>query len=676
MTLRRCIVIGNCLSYAMGSALQAYLPDADVKTASWEMPGLVDFVRTAARSCDVIFAQLGLDQNIYPPGLQEALAPYAKRMVRYPRIVFPAFHPDCVYPWHRKGKPIESLLGYHSAIAVEAWRRGMSLDETEDAFNGETFDALGYFDYFEPSVAALAEECRAVGLPVDEFPGKWLGRQFMYTINHPCMFVAWDLAEHLLRQLGERPALLDRERSRIDTLALGPHWPVYPEIAERLGVPGDYFFMQSTGYDYGAEHKVYDLRQFLEASFKILARLDIAEVALSRQKTNDYEQISSSIFDEVLSTSRGRPARARRATHPYALLPPARFWRKAVADTPPDAVDPVGCVPFRITPETKIGTAGSCFAQHIARALDRSGYRYFVTERGPAQLSPEESRQRGYGMFSARYGNIYTARQLLQLIRRAYGEFVPLDQAWQRGDGRLVDPFRPQIEPSGFANIAELEAARRVHFAAVRELCEKTDVFVFTLGLTEAWRRRADGAVFPLVPGAAGGSYDPARYEFINFRATEVIADLTEALVLIRSHNPAVRFILTVSPVPLIATYEEQHVLTATSYSKSVPRVAAEEVARVLGATAYFPSYEIITGNYSRGGYYGDDLREVRPEGVQHVMRLFFKHFAADPAVKEPAQAFTNGARNAVRARTTARIDELFQVACDEEVLGAETPGE
>ena len=111
--------------------------------------------------------------------------------------------------------------------------------------------------------------------------------------------------------------------------------------------------------------------------------------------------------------------------------------------------------------------------------------------------------------------------------------------------------------------------------------------------------------------------------------------------------------------------------LTATSYSKSVLRVAAEEVARVLGATAYFPSYEIITGNYSRGGYYGDDLREVRPEGVQHVMRpLFFKHFAADPAVKEPAQAFTNGARNAVRARTTARIDELFQVACDEGGVG------
>ncbi len=666
MTLQRCMIIGNCLSYALGAALQAYLPKGDVKTASWEMDGLVEFVRKTAPSCDVIFAQLGLDQNIYPAGLQEVLAPHARRMVRYPRIVFPAFHPDCVYPWHRENKPVASPLGYHSAIAVEAYRRGLSIAATESAFNAETFDALGYFDYFEPSVAALAKECHAAGLPPDQFPGKWTDRQFMYTINHPRMFIAWDLAEHLLRLLGERPALLDPERSMIDTFAPGPHWPIYPEIAQRLGVAGDYFFMQPTEYRYGAEHKVYDLSQFLEASFAIYDHLDINQVSLSRQTTTEYEQINSSIFDKALSNVRGGPSPRRAGLHPYASLPPTRFWRKSVSNTPPDAIDPVMAAPFRITREMRIATAGSCFAQHIAKTLARSGYHYFVTERSPAHLTREESSQRGYGVFSARYGNIYTARQLLQLIRRAYGEFAPLDRFWTRDDGRVIDPFRPQMEPTGFKDVGELEAARTLHFAAVRELIEKADVFVFTLGLTEAWQRRADGAVFPVVPGAAGGKYDPAWHEFINFRTAEVTADLTEALLLIRDRNPAIRFILTVSPVPLVATYEEQHVLTATTYSKSVLRVAAEEVSRTLGATAYFPSYEIITGNYSRGAYYGDDLREVRPEGVEHVMRLFFRHFTAEPD-RSPAAA-TDQAQPA-RLRATAQIDDLFQVVCDEEWL-------
>jgi hypothetical protein len=46
---------------------------------------------------------------------------------------------------------------------------------------------------------------------------------------------------------------------------------------------------------------------------------------------------------------------------------------------------------------------------------------------------------------------------------------------------------------------------------------EKLDVFTFTLGLTEAWRNRNDGAVFPLPPGVSGGEMNDQRYEFINF---------------------------------------------------------------------------------------------------------------------------------------------------------------
>src|SRR5688500_16550769 len=116
--------------------------------------------------------------------------------------------------------------------------------------------------------------------------------------------------------------------------------------------------------------------------------------------------------------------------HPYRHLPDKAFWRRSVANLRPDAIDPVGIFTLRIDPDTKVATAGSCFAQHIARHLEKSGFNYYVTEPGHPILSKQIRKAHNYGLFSARYGNIYTARQLLQLFKRAYGRFSPSEDAW------------------------------------------------------------------------------------------------------------------------------------------------------------------------------------------------------------------------------------------------------
>lgn len=133
------------------------------------------------------------------------------------------------------------------------------------------------------------------------------------------------------------------------------------------------------------------------------------------------------------------------------------------------------------------------------------------------------------------------------------------------------------------------------------------DVLVFTPGLTEGWRSKEGGAVYPLAPGVAGGSMDPERYEFVNFTAGEVVADVQAFLDLLQVINPAAKVILTVSPVPLIATFEPRHVLTSTTYSKSVLRVAADEIRAANAQVEYFPSYEVITRAYKRGAYFEED---------------------------------------------------------------------
>lgn len=46
-------------------------------------------------------------------------------------------------------------------------------------------------------------------------------------------------------------------------------------------------------------------------------------------------------------------------------------------------------------------------------------------ERPPREMPRDVAQRFGYGLYSARYGNIYTARQLVQTFREAYGRFQP-----------------------------------------------------------------------------------------------------------------------------------------------------------------------------------------------------------------------------------------------------------
>src|SRR5580704_3867735 len=255
--------------------------------------------------------------------------------------------------------------------------------------------------------------------------------------------------------------------------------------------------------------------------------------------------------------------------HPYAELPAYAFWNRSVASVPPFAVDPMVDAPFRIAPSDAVATAGSCFAQHIARALQRHGFRYFVSEPAPPDLAPSDAAAANYGVFSARYGNIYTTRQLLQLFDRAYGRMTPVLVSWPGKNGGYVDPFRPRIQPNGFVSETALLADRARHLECVRRLFEDLDVFVFTLGLTEGWEHLADGAVLPLAPGIAGGEWNPREYAFRNYSAAEVERDLLAFIDRLRDVNPASRVVLTVSPVPLVATYEKRHVLASTCLSKA-----------------------------------------------------------------------------------------------------------
>lgn len=351
------------------------------------------------------------------------------------------------------------------------------------------------------------------------------------------------------------------------------------------------------------------------------------------------------------------------SSNPYSDLPDHRFWRKAVAGLPPFAIDPIVDLPFRIAPTDKVATGGSCFAQHLAKRLQLSGFHYYQLEEPPAGMSAAEAEHLQYGVYSCRYGNIYTTRQLLQLFDRAFGLFKPELDVWTRKDGRFVDPFRPRVNPDGYATPEEVRAERDKHLAAVRKMFQTLDVFLFTFGLTEAWVHKADGAVLQIAPGVDGGEYDPEKYVFWNSRVSEVSGDFLAFVDKLHAINPKARIITSVSPVPIAATQVPRHVLVSNSASKSILRVAADEVSAARSNIAYFPSYDVVTFGPNAAKFYAESMRQLTPVGVSAVMRIFFDHFAEGGKATSPVKH--------LKVDVARESAEAAKIICDEEAIEA-----
>lgn len=310
-------------------------------------------------------------------------------------------------------------------------------------------------------------------------------------------------------------------------------------------------------------------------------------------------------------------------SRPYDKTLKRRWWKSAVAGTTPETVEDLYRKRWEIDGESRIATAGSCFAQHIARHLRQNGFQIHDGEPAPFGMAPKSALTFSYGVYSCRYGNIYHARHLRQLVEEALSGRQRSDLVWETR-GRFRDAFRPTIEPDGLDSAEEVLAHRADHLRAVRRMLESASVFVFTFGLTEAWVDAGSGDVYPTFPGVFD-TYDPDRHVFRNFRTSEIVEDFLETRRLIHGVNPDMRFILTVSPVPLIATATDSHVLTATTASKSILRAAVQELYELCDDVDYFPSYEIISAPWSKGRFFEADQRNVTEDGVRAVMRVFFE---------------------------------------------------
>jgi hypothetical protein len=354
------------------------------------------------------------------------------------------------------------------------------------------------------------------------------------------------------------------------------------------------------------------------------------------------------------------------APHPYRNLAAHHFWRLQVSGRRPSDIDYDAAPKFVFDlSQDCFATAGSCFAQHFGRELDRRGGRLCITEtRHP--LMPSEA-ELGYGLFSARYGNIYTTRQLRELVDQVFALREPIFEWAQREDGRWVDMLRPTAVSDGYSSPEEARADRVYHLDRARAAFLSATVLVFTFGLTEGWENAERGFVYPICPGTAAGEFDERIHRFKNLSYPECLEDMQYVFDVLLHANPELRVLLTVSPVMLVASFESRGALQSSVASKSVLRAVAEACRNDWHAVDYFPAYEIVSGPQAEGRFYDASRRDVSADGVAAVMDAFFaSRFAGSQGLPraercdEPSES---------RVAASGKIEQAIAAECDELLL-------
>ena len=254
----RWVVISNCQSFGLANSIEA-----QAKTIECTACDVHEFRRAIAENPEHFraydFALIlpeafdGIDRDA------TGLPPY--RLV--PAFQFPAYHPDSVYVF-ADGAFVEGVIGsYQSMIALAAYKEGLAAEQAATFFDARIYQAAGYFSQYDPYRTWLVEHFAAHDIDIAPiFLRRTRGAALMHTVNHPAIAVLFDLARAILVQM-ERPIFADVTPPS-DNLA-GISWPIYPEVGERLGLPGNYLFKPAY------RHKPLDLIGFLGRSLEHFA---------------------------------------------------------------------------------------------------------------------------------------------------------------------------------------------------------------------------------------------------------------------------------------------------------------------------------------------------------------------------------------------------------------------
>jgi hypothetical protein len=284
----RIAVVGNCQAFGIAYAMKLLDPTATVQhfSAIGRSKTNMRLFGRIMDSFDYVFSHEFAPGHIQD-GASEELCARVPKTVLFPAITFPAFHPDLVYLLDetRNYEQLHGPLGaYQSALAVFAFRKGLSLEEANALYNRNVFEAVGYLDIWNDAATELLTYVKSkFQMDLEAELLSWSRRGvFMYSLVHPKSFVLFDIAKKLFAQQGLPVRDLDFDYVTIHDLSRSEIFPVYPPIGDLFGVRGSYLFKLGHYHlSYGVGDFM-NLPQYLTSSYKIYERAQESQIKHAR----------------------------------------------------------------------------------------------------------------------------------------------------------------------------------------------------------------------------------------------------------------------------------------------------------------------------------------------------------------------------------------------------------
>ena len=226
--------------------------------------------------------------------------------------------------------------------------------------------------------------------------------------------------------------------------------------------------------------------------------------------------------------------------------------------------------------------------------------------------------------FSANWGRVYTLANLDQIVEYTFENTAVLIEEM---DGKFIDPFRENIVAEFDSECLAKEFIQE-HRLQSKKALESADLITITLGQNEAWFDNAMSCFWGSKPSSSLITKQPDRFSAVKFSLNESLERFRVILKRLKSRNPTVKIVITISPVPAYATFSGLNVIADSFADKCMLRTLTEQIIKEhKDFCYYFPSFEAtLCDNISS---FRADNRHVKRKKIRAIFSLLDKTFLA-----------------------------------------------
>lgn len=247
---------------------------------------------------------------------------------------------------------------------------------------------------------------------------------------------------------------------------------------------------------------------------------------------------------------------------------------------------------WQILHSDRILLLGSCFADEIGMEFKKGGFECMANP----------------------FGTLYNPASIAALLLRSISE-KPCTEVFEDKDG----VWHSWMHHSRFSSSSMEELTSRIDAATLKvgEFLKEADVLIITLGTAIIYRLKENGM---LVANCHKQPDDLFVRERLS--AYDIVDQWQMLLMLLKSVNPKMRIIFTVSPIR-----HKRDGMHVNQISKGILLQAVDDlVANASDQTpslSYFPSYEIMLDELRDYRFYADDMIHPSNLAVQYIWSRF-----------------------------------------------------